>query len=112
MIRNEYMNTASTADRSTAAALHRQYYAQLVNRSTIACVVRMIGAKALLASRDPHFNDIPLQQWYRVGPVAPVAMNFATLGDYATEVGLVCVAKEAARQWVEAQSVENEGAKE
>lgn len=112
MTRDQYMNAASGADRSTAAALHRQYYAQLVNSYTIACVVNLIGADVLLASTKPHFNDIPLQRWHRVGPIAPTAMSFTALGDYATEAGLVCVAKEAARQWVEAQSTEITGAKE
>ena len=104
MTRNEYIKAASNANRDTAAALHRQYYAQLVNKPTIACVVRMIGADDLLASTDPHFNDIRLDRWYRVGPMVPVAINFPALGDYATKAGLVCVAKEAAHQWVEAQT--------
>ena len=62
MSRNQYMSVVTGVDRSTAAALHRQYYAQLVNGSTIACVVRLIGPEKLLASTEPHFNDIPLQR--------------------------------------------------
>jgi len=31
----------------------------------------------------------------------PIAAPFETFGDYATLGGLVCVAKEAARQWRE-----------
>ncbi len=112
MSRSQYMSVLPGADRSTAAALHRQYYAQLVNGSTIACVVRMIGADALLASTDPHFNDIPLKLWHQVGPVVPIAMSFTALGDYATVSGLVSVAKTAARQWVDEQTSKNKGTEE
>ena len=56
--------------------------------------------------------DTPLRDWHLVGSVIPIAMNFAALGDYATEAGLVCVAKEAAQQWVEEQTSKNKGTEE
>ena len=99
---------------------HRRYYAQLVNNRTIAQVVAHIGVTRLLASADPHYNDIPLADWDRLcgyeminygyargdmtqtrPPVFPLAASFESLGDYPTQAGLVCVAKEAARQYVE-----------
>ncbi len=99
---------------------HRRYYAQLVNDRTIAAVVQAIGRTRLLASTDPHYNDIPLQVWDRLcgftmanygyargdktrmsAPAFPLAQRFEELNDYPTLAGLVCVAKEAARQYVE-----------
>lgn len=82
---------------------HREYYAQLVDERTIATVVATIGADELRASTDPHFNDIPLRRWDVLAAILPnvLAVRFVDLGDYATLGGLVCVAKEAARQFCE-----------
>lgn len=112
MSREQYLGALPGTDRSTAVTMHRQYYAQLVNESTIAHVVRAIGAVALRASTDLHFNDIPLQRWYMASRIMHIARRFEELGDYATEAGLVCVAKEAARQWVNEQTDKNKGTKE
>ena len=100
------------SDRNASLAVHRRYYSQLVGRSTINHVVRIIGTDALLASTDRHFNDIPLWLWYAAIKGLPIAINFTLLGDYATEVGLVCVAKEAAQQWVDGQTSKNKGSEE
>lgn len=101
--RAEYMssNCHQVGNKEAAAAEHRRYYAQLVCASTIAYVVRTIGADVLRASTDKHFNDIPLAKWDRLTNGLPLAMRYADLGDYPTLGGQVCVAKEAARQWVE-----------
>jgi len=108
MLRSEYMNHPCHLVSSTPeerAKVHRQYYSQFVNTATIACVVSYIGADALKASTDPHLNDIPLKRWDTVAQASlPVAVSFKSVGDYATLSGLVCVAKEAARQWLEAQA--------
>lgn len=104
MTRNDYMNSpvhlvgAGPAER---AALHRAYYAQLVTPATINSVVSFIGADALRKSTDEHLNDIPLSRWDQLTKFLP-CKPFKDLGDYATLSGLVCVAKEAARQWIEA----------
>lgn len=98
--RAEYMATARDKDDSSRA--HRRYYAQLVSPSVIARVVQAIGAATLRASTCPHFNDIPLSRWDAIARnLGPLPVSFATLGDFATLGGLVCVAKEAARQYVE-----------
>lgn len=104
MTRTEYMNTHAGLDRVKSAALHRAYYAQFVNAATIGSVVSHIGRALLLQSKDPHLNDIPLDKWDRVGAYMPMDVTFRSVGDYATKAGLVCVAKEAARQWIESQS--------
>ena len=80
---------------------HRRYYGQLVNSATISAVVRHIGADRLKASTDPHFNDIPLREWDLLAPWLPTEGTFRDLEDFPTKAGFVCVAKEAARQYVE-----------
>ena len=93
MTREEYLNTPSLE-------AHRTYYGQFVSPRTIAVVVSVIGAERLLGSTDPHFNDIPLKVWDALAPI-PLAVSFLSLGDFPTPAGSVCVAKEAARQFVE-----------
>src|SRR5690606_18510157 len=94
----EYMAHSAGAG---ARAAHRTYYAQFVSARTITHVVQCVGPNVLRASTDEHFNDIPLRVWDAVVCGLPVAVPFKTFGDYATLGGLVCVAKEAARQWLE-----------
>lgn len=100
------------SDRAASLAVYRRYYSQLVGRSTINHVVRIIGADALMASTHTRFNDIPMKHWDIAIKALPIAVNFTVLGDYATEAGLVSVAKEAARQWVEEQTGKNKGTEE
>lgn len=99
MTREEYIS-ASCDD---AHAAHRRYYGQFVNQRTIDTVVRAIGADRLLASTDPHFNDIPLAKWDRLVGLLPLAASLRDAGDYLTLSGGVCIAKEAARQYVESR---------
>ncbi len=97
MKRQEYLS----ASREDMHAAHRAYYGQFVNQSTINTVVRFIGRERLLASTDPHFNDIPLAMWDRLNGLLPIAASMKDAGDYLTLGGIVCIAKEAARQYVE-----------
>ena len=115
MSRSDYMTDDChkvPSDQAASLAAYRWYYSQLVGRSTIDHVVRIIGADALMASTHTHFNDIPLERWLRVAPGTPLAIYFSALGDYPTPAGLVCVAKTAARLWVEEQTSKNKGPKE
>jgi len=93
-------------ERGRPSAKHRRYHGQYVNESTIASVVSRIGADRLVASTDPHFNDIPLDEWYRFGGWLPHSGRWKELGDHPSDAGWVCIAKEAARQYVERQSHE------
>ncbi len=77
---------------------HVEYYGQFVTAGTIAYVMQMIGRDAIINSRDPHFNDIPLANWDRIVARAPGSGKFADAGDYYTKAGGVCMLKEAARQ--------------
>jgi hypothetical protein len=42
---------------------YREYMAQFVDDGVIGYVLRGIGRKAILNSKDEHFNDIPLAKW-------------------------------------------------
>ena len=83
---------------------HREYFAQFVDASAIASVVRHIHARKLIASTDPHFNDIPLKVWDILPAPFGTAAKMKALGDFLTLAGQVCIHKEAARQYVEAQA--------
>ena len=93
----EYRNDS----RTDGPAAFRKYYGQFVTPRTISRVVNSIGEKALLASTDPHMNDIPLGRWDLLVPGLPGSAGFAKAGDYYTVSNGVCLAKEAARQYVE-----------
>lgn len=100
MTRQEYLNAYDGTDKA-----HRVYYGQFVNKTVKALVTNGIGLDALVASQDPHFNDIPLAVWDNVGIAlqyrSGVRAQFQRLGDFVTPSGLVCILKEAARQIVE-----------
>jgi len=103
--RHDYMH-GNLGDKELAWASHRRFYAQFVNDRTIDYVVRWIGGDALLASNDPYLNDVrTLARWDNCARGGmPTAIKFSDVGDYPTLGGLVCVAKEAARQWIERQA--------
>jgi hypothetical protein len=88
--RSQYMNKEVS---------HQEYYAQFCNQWVFALVERNIGLDVILASKDPHFNDIPLLWWDRledniramVGSKIRQAEGQCSLSD------CVCTAKAAAR---------------
>ena len=86
-------------------AAHRRFFGQFVTPGTIARVVEFIGGDALLNSIDRHLNDIPLAKWDRITTQLPGSAGFAKAGDYYTLANGVCLAKEAARQWIDSQKV-------
>ncbi len=88
--RKEYM-----ADKCT----HSEYYAQFVTPSILESVWRSIGQEKIRASTDEHFNDIPLKKWDIVSTnfSQAAAPKFKEAGDFVTQAGLVCVAKQAAK---------------
>jgi hypothetical protein len=102
--RQQYM----AAPLAEQAAAHRKYYAQAVTQTLIDSVVRIIGSKAILASKDRHLNDIPLIEWDNMcGMVEPYARAMNRRIGYTGGVSLsdcVCIAKEAAKQWLEQQT--------
>ena len=115
--RAEYMASPGHGDPVVGMQLHRRYFAQFVNDDTIRRVVNGVGSERLLASTDPHLNDIPLGEWDALcgfrqrgsdiewtSPGAlPCNRISKELGTWMSPSDLVCIAKEAARQWIDNQ---------
>ncbi len=83
---------------------HREYFAQFVSPDRPEHVAGIIGKQRLLNSTDPHMNDIPLFEWDAIPNPHGTDMKMRAIGDYPTLSSAVCISKEAARQWVEAQA--------
>jgi hypothetical protein len=99
--RKQFMHEQYSSDQSVMMQRHRRYYSQFVNERTIAHVVKAIGREPLLSSTDPHLNDIPLRKWDGAGDDMPKNISYASVGDFRSLSGDVCIAKEAARQFIE-----------
>jgi len=91
--RNDYLDKKCT---------HREYYAQFVTQWQRNQVSRYIGLDRLASSDDEYFNDIPLDDWDRIGVAGESVKKMKSLGDGYSLAGAVCINKEAARQLVEA----------
>ena len=91
--RKQYMNHECT---------HREYYGQYVEPWVKSQVLLRIPLEKLRASKDEHLNDIPLRRWDAM-PFNSFSISQAMKGngDYLTQAGIVCIAKEAARQIME-----------
>lgn len=100
--RAEYMDDSKQRGPEATAA-HRRYFGQFVTPGTIARVVSVIGRDRLMASTNEHLNDIPLAEWGRLTPQLPGSAGFSKAGDYYTQANGVCLAKEAARQYIKTQ---------
>lgn len=108
--RTEYLDRSSAAfSRDERKKHYREYYAQFIGQNTIAYVVRCIGEQAIRNSTDEHMNDIPLASWDRLEMrphINTKILSEATgsqPGRYSwAPSDNVCIAKEAARQWKEA----------
>ena len=98
--RKEYLEN-SIGEGSLEA--HRRYYRQFVDDKYIEFVVRHIGGHFLLNSADIDFNDIPLRKWDLIPFPSWCPTLAKALGDkcFGSLSDRVCIAKEAARQWVE-----------
>lgn len=93
--RQDYMNKKAT---------HREFYGQFVTPAIIDTVIDYIGKDKLVASTDKHFNDISLSQWDAMHQWLP-AYYARAMKEAGSTIGVslsntVCVAKEAARQWL------------
>lgn len=53
----------TSEDYITRKVTHEEFYGQFVNQSLINHVIRIIGEKRILNSRDEYLNDIPLREW-------------------------------------------------
>ena len=97
----------SRSDYINGQGLHRAYYAQFVVDAHYSRLSNSVGIDRILASKDEHFNDIPLELWDKVSAPVPAvtAQIMRECGDYPTLAGAVCTLKEAARQLKEAAQV-------
>lgn len=86
------------------ASIRRSYFGQFVKQRTINRVVSAIGVKRLEASTCPHFNDIPLERWDALVRGLPLAIPVKATGTFYTISKGVCIAKEAARQYLEGRA--------
>lgn len=90
---------------------HRAYYGQFVSSHVKQLVVDRIGLPRLMASKDEHLNDIPLQLWDSFWVSHTPSMHIKpplTIGALLREAGEgnsastgTCILKEAARQVIE-----------
>ncbi len=92
--------TFTRADYLANKCTYRQYYAQFVTEDMKLRLLAHIGGDNLLRSTDEHLNDIPLRTW-DLFIAGPLAIPMKAVGDYMTQAGNVCIAKEAARQIIE-----------
>ena len=90
--RKDYMDKTCT---------HREYWSQFVGTPTRDRVLRVIGKDRLLASKDEHYNDIPLWRWDLISVEQGTRSALEARGDCLSPSGVVCIAKEAARQLLE-----------
>lgn len=108
--RAEYMRSGQEAykahpsDRAArdafTASAHHAYFAQFVTLGITRIVRSHIGTARIVASSDPHLNDIPLACWDALHPIMRQSVNRALLRDVGEGWSLgtsVCIAKVAAR---------------
>lgn len=93
------MQQATRQDYLNGKVSHQDYYGQYVDEIVKRDVLWTISKDKILSSEDDDsFNDIPLRYWDSLPAWSIVAAKMRKRGDFLTPAGLVCVAKEAARQ--------------
>ncbi len=93
----------SRAEYLEGRCTHREYYGQFVTEEVKREVARSIGIDKLKASRDQHFNDVPLSHWDNLSHSNKSLLSIPENGTrFYSLCGGVCILKEAARQLVEA----------
>ena len=82
------------------ACSHDEYYEQFVTPYYIHFVNIHIGTDRIMASNDPSFNDIPLNEWDAVCNNIMMSGRdrdtFKQLGETYTLGAMICVVKRAA----------------
>ena len=92
--RQQYMNDKECS--------HAEYYGQFINYNIINAVKLCIGEDKIKKSKDPHFNDIPLNQWDNMKQTI-ISLCGRSIAEANGTGGIslsdtVCVAKQAAHQ--------------
>jgi hypothetical protein len=82
-----------------------EYYSQFVTKEVIDVIRRSTTYKHIMQARDKKdFFDLDLHQWdFITGAILCLVGReaFKERGDYVSQVGLVCIAKAAARKIVQ-----------
>jgi hypothetical protein len=89
---------------------HHEYYSQFATDAVQMLVKNQIGLNRLLASNDPHLNNIPLSKWDAMHGIIisySGAMIAKANGGGVSLSDTVCTAKAAARILIEVANDEN-----
>ena len=87
MTREEYLDLSRTGD--SLAAFHL-YYGQFVTPYVKEVVREHIGEDRIRASKDVHFNDIPLKLWDRLVPLVRHSVSVRNEDINGTRVVSIC----------------------
>ena len=79
---------------------YNEYYAQFITEQIVNYVQASIGKEKILASKDPHFNDIKLFAWDILAQVILQSTQYLrkAAGESGSLSASVCIAKAAAEQ--------------
>jgi hypothetical protein len=78
---------------------HEEYYAPFLSERMENVVLSRIGLERIRASTDPHFNDIPLQEWDNLPYLSGVGEVYREkTGDWMTISTWVSMYKQAAHR--------------
>lgn len=106
MNRKEYMDadklTNGAYDGSKGYDVHHAYFSQFVTPEVTQIMLDYIGAEKLLASRDVHLNDIPLNRWDALPFPWGMEKKIREAGENMSLSTKVCIFKTAARLWLKA----------
>lgn len=87
MTHEEYLDLSRTGD--SLAAFH-QYYGQFVTPYVTELVRARIGEDRIKASKDVHFNDIPLKLWDELVPCVRHAVSVRNEDINGTRAVSIC----------------------
>lgn len=89
---------------------HREYWGQYVTESIKEAVASAMTLDRLVASTDPHLNDIGLRRWDNLSWLTDTHVMrevLAERGDGWSWSTNTCILKEAARQLIEEHQTNN-----
>lgn len=92
----------SREDYMSKRCTHRQYYAQFVTPTILWTVRHRFTEAEIRASKDPHFNNLPLAKWDAIAQV--MRQETSVRNEYGdgkltwSLAGAICILKEAAQQ--------------
>ena len=101
--RAQYLNNDCT---------HQEYYAQFIPGGYTNYVINTIGRASLKRSKDEHLNDIALKRWDALASPAGITHQIKKAGTYFTLSDHVCIAKTAAKLWLETEGKSKRNTKE